>query len=50
MVGTRSQSAKKTDTQSDGERGKSAKSDVVMHDQTESDVIGNEKQNRIKRC
>jgi hypothetical protein len=43
MVGTRSQRAKKTETQSDEQRDKRAKSDVAVHDQPESDANGNGK-------
>ena len=43
MMGTRSQSAKKTETQSDEKRDKRAKSDIAVHDQLESDANGNGK-------
>jgi uncharacterized small protein (DUF1192 family) len=49
MVGTRSQSAKKTETLSDEQRDKRAKSDVVVHDQPESDANGNGKNGNEKQ-
>jgi hypothetical protein len=49
MVGTRGQSAKKTETLSDEQRDKRAKSDVVVHDQPESDANGNGKNGNEKQ-
>jgi hypothetical protein len=43
MVGTRSQSAKKNGAQSHGKQGRDAESDIVLHDQSKSDLGENEK-------
>jgi hypothetical protein len=51
MVGTRGQSAKKTETQSDEQRDKRAKSDVVVHDRkaTQTEMEKTEMRNKSRR-
>jgi hypothetical protein len=49
MVGTRSQSAKKNGAQSHGKQDRDAESDIVLHDQSKSDVGKNEKPESLEQ-